>query len=77
MIDENNKPPSEKQLFDQLENIVKSSEKKAPEIGVLTTDNRNAWGKAYQELIKGILFIINITTGTYCIFSKMRKIKLR
>lgn len=53
MLDENNKMSSEKQLVQQLESIVKSSEKKAPEIGVLTTENRNAWGKAYQELVKG------------------------
>lgn len=47
--------PSEKQLIQQLEDIVKNSGKRAPEIGVLTTENRNAWGKAYQDLIKGIL----------------------
>lgn len=44
---------SEKQLLEQLGEIIKNSGTKGPEIGALTADNRDAWGKAFQELIKG------------------------
>lgn len=52
VLDEYNKKFSEKQLTEQFENVLKNSEQVAPEIGVLTTDKRDNWGKAYEELIK-------------------------
>ncbi|KAI4464457.1 carnitine o-acyltransferase [Holotrichia oblita] len=43
---------SEKQLFNQLQTILEQSVTPAAPIGILTTDHRDNWGKAYQLLIK-------------------------
>lgn len=54
VLNDNNQVLSEKQLLQQLGEIIKNSGTAGPEIGVLTADQRDAWGKAFQELIKGI-----------------------
>lgn len=55
VLGENNKALSEKQLCLQLQSVIKESASSGPEIGVLTTENRDTWGKVYHELIKGLL----------------------
>uniref|UniRef100_A0A646QE80 CarnOAT n=1 Tax=Hemiscolopendra marginata TaxID=943146 RepID=A0A646QE80_9MYRI len=43
---------SEHQIFSQLQNIIKQSSKPGTPIGILTTENRNVWGKVYKKLSK-------------------------
>lgn len=46
------------QLYMQLEKIWNSSLQSNKEpIGILTSNHRNTWGKAYNNLIKGDLYI--------------------
>lgn len=46
--------PSLNQLISHLEVILKESEVIGPAIGILSSENRDAWSKAFEELIKGI-----------------------
>jgi carnitine O-acetyltransferase len=39
------------EIVSALQEIVEQSEEMGPPVGILTTDNRNNWGKAYQDLI--------------------------
>ena len=49
-------PLSEDQLLTQLQKICDSSSQSSEEpVGILTSQDRNVWGKAYLELIKGKL----------------------
>ena len=41
-----------KQIVAQLRNIVERSTHAAKPVGILTTQNRNVWGKAYKKLRK-------------------------
>uniref|UniRef100_A0A4D5R9U8 Carnitine O-acetyltransferase n=1 Tax=Scolopendra viridis TaxID=118503 RepID=A0A4D5R9U8_SCOVI len=43
---------SEKQVFSQLQDIIKQSSTPGTPIGILTTENRNVWGKVYKKLAK-------------------------
>jgi carnitine O-acetyltransferase len=45
------------EIVSALQEIVEQSEEMGPPVGILTTDNRNNWGKAYQDLILGFLFM--------------------
>lgn len=47
-------PLTVRQLEDQLHKIVNASSKQETAVGILTSDARNSWGKAYQELSKGM-----------------------
>jgi hypothetical protein len=53
------------EIVSALQEIVEQSEEMGPPVGILTTDNRNNWGKAYQDLILGFFiydhFIIKYT----------------
>ncbi|GLH09742.1 Choline O-acetyltransferase-like Protein [Gryllus bimaculatus] len=49
---ENGEPLSEDQIREQLCEIVSGPVRPAVPIGILTSDQRDNWGKAYQELIK-------------------------
>ncbi|KAJ2953579.1 hypothetical protein O0L34_g1184 [Tuta absoluta] len=50
---EDNKVLSESQLVEQLKNIMESSKTPTNDsIGILTSDNRDNWAKAYQQLSK-------------------------
>ncbi|KAJ8965293.1 hypothetical protein NQ314_004222 [Rhamnusium bicolor] len=44
--------PSVSQLVSHLEAILQESEEVGPSVGVLTTEKRDNWYKAYEELIK-------------------------
>lgn len=48
--------PSLSQLISHLEMILLESDEVGPPIGVLSTENRDSWFKAYTELIKGNIF---------------------
>ncbi|XP_043218584.1 carnitine O-acetyltransferase-like [Amphibalanus amphitrite] len=43
---------SEAQIYEQLCQIAAASQIDAPGVGILTTENRNVWGKAYKKLCK-------------------------
>ncbi|XP_069121980.1 carnitine O-acetyltransferase-like [Argopecten irradians] len=45
-------PLSEAQIYRQLKNLVQDSEQVSPPVGILTTENRSTWAKAYTELAK-------------------------
>lgn len=47
------KPLSVRQLVQHLRNVVERSTHPTHPIGILTTQNRNVWGKAYKQLRKG------------------------
>ena len=49
------KPLSINQILEQLKQIVERSQKPSVPVGILTTENRNTWAKAYNNLIKGKL----------------------
>ena len=44
---------SVKQLISQLENIVARSTRPTLPVGILTSQHRNVWGKAYKALARG------------------------
>lgn len=46
------RPLSIEQIYQQLKLIHSKSEEAAPPIGILTTENRNEWGKIYKKLMK-------------------------
>nr|XP_022914216.1 carnitine O-acetyltransferase-like isoform X1 [Onthophagus taurus] len=52
LFGDNNQLISENQLLQQLHDIMEQSVATAPPIGILTSDSRDNWGKAYQQLIK-------------------------
>ena len=68
---EQNKMLSEKELYKQLEKCLMINAD-AQRVGILTTDNRNNWGEAYEELIKGkqyfLLHISKCITLHLCIY---------
>ncbi|OWF54638.1 carnitine O-acetyltransferase-like [Mizuhopecten yessoensis] len=46
------KPLSEAQIYRQLKSLVQESDQVATPVGLLTTENRSTWAKAYSELAK-------------------------
>ncbi|XP_018569317.1 carnitine O-acetyltransferase isoform X2 [Anoplophora glabripennis] len=52
VINRNGEVPSLSQLINHLEMILLESAEVGPPIGVLSTENRDNWNKAYTELIK-------------------------
>lgn len=63
---------SEKQLLTQLANIVDASVTPGAEIGVLTTENRDTWGKVYQDIIEGSIDPNFVHTDTDLIIANFR-----
>lgn len=62
---------SEDQIVQQLKKVIEqSSSPNGKGIGILTSDNRNNWAKAYQQLVKGIIVIrhLFIFLDFECIF---------
>nr|CAH7723878.1 unnamed protein product [Callosobruchus chinensis] len=55
VIDSDGNWPSLSQLTSSLEVIIRESEDYDDPVGVLTTEHRDKWNKAYTELNKGIL----------------------
>lgn len=53
VINRNGEVPSLSQLISHLEIILLESNEVGPPVGVLSTENRDNWYKAYAELIKG------------------------
>ncbi len=47
---------STKQIREQLEKVVEKSQSKIAPVGILTTGNRNTWGKVYSTMMKGKLY---------------------
>lgn len=43
---------NEEELIEQLQECVKGSKNPYP-VGILTSDNRNNWGKAHELLLSG------------------------
>lgn len=41
------------ELISCLNDIICESKDIGPPVGILTTENRNAWGRAYQDLTLG------------------------
>lgn len=52
ILNNNGELPSERELIDLLEVIVEDSKCSGPPVGILTSDNRDNWSIAYEELIK-------------------------
>ena len=48
------RPLTTDQLYSQLCHVVDKSRHPAIPVGLLTTEGRNAWGKTYTKLMKGI-----------------------
>lgn len=48
-----NQPLGTEQIYEQLKNIVNQSNEPDVPVGLLTTENRNKWAKAYELLAKG------------------------
>ncbi|XP_049831480.1 carnitine O-acetyltransferase-like [Schistocerca gregaria] len=48
----NYEPLSEDQILQQLQKVVEGSQYPSTPLGILTTENRNTWGKAYKKLAK-------------------------
>lgn len=57
MVNGNGEVPSINQLVSHLEVIMKESEVIGPAIGILSSDNRDNWSKAFQELVIGEYFV--------------------
>ncbi|KAB0797511.1 hypothetical protein PPYR_08504 [Photinus pyralis] len=49
----NDKPLSQKQIFDHLKCVITQSSEKTVPIGVLTSDDRDNWTKFYEDLCTG------------------------
>ncbi|KAK3881695.1 hypothetical protein Pcinc_013879, partial [Petrolisthes cinctipes] len=62
------KPLSVRQLIQQLRNVVERSTHPTHPIGILTTQNRNVWGKAYKQLRKDKVNRASIEEIHRCIF---------
>ncbi|XP_072377173.1 carnitine O-acetyltransferase [Diabrotica undecimpunctata] len=52
VLNSNGELPSESELIDQLNIIVENSKTTGPSVGILTSDNRDDWSTAYEELLK-------------------------
>lgn len=50
----NNQPLGTEQIYEQLKNIMNQSNEPDAPVGLLTTENRNKWAKAYELLAKGM-----------------------
>lgn len=51
---------NENQIIEQLEYVIKQSATPTKKgIGILTSENRDTWAKAYQLLIKGKVYQTN------------------
>lgn len=50
----NNQPLGTEQIYEQLNNIMNQSNEPDAPVGLLTTENRNKWAKAYELLAKGM-----------------------
>lgn len=48
----NHKPLSVDQIFNQLQKVVEMSKNPSTPVGILTSENRNTWAKAYNHLVK-------------------------
>ncbi|XP_042207020.1 carnitine O-acetyltransferase-like isoform X2 [Homarus americanus] len=62
------KPLNVKQLVYQLRNVVERSTHPTVPIGILTSQNRNVWGKAYKQLRKDKTNRASIEEIQRCIF---------
>ncbi|XP_069194964.1 carnitine O-acetyltransferase isoform X1 [Procambarus clarkii] len=62
------KPLNVKQLVQQLRNVVERSTHPTVPVGILTTQNRNVWGKAYKQLRKDKINRASIEEIQRCIF---------
>lgn len=63
MYGEQGEPLNESQILAQLEDVVSRSTHPASyNVGILTSENRNTWGKAHKALKKG-----NVT-NVVCIY---------
>lgn len=52
-----NDPLDKDQIVNQLNIVVSKSQNKIPGVGLLTTEHRDTWGKAYEILLKGLYLI--------------------
>ncbi|XP_067001484.2 carnitine O-acetyltransferase isoform X2 [Anabrus simplex] len=59
---------SEEQVVTQLCEVMSSSPPPSPPVGVLTTENRNTWGKAYKALTKDSQNLCSLTSLEKCLF---------
>lgn len=48
----NHKPLSVDQIYNQLQKVVEMSKNCSTPVGILTSENRNTWAKAYNHLVK-------------------------
>ncbi|XP_076091347.1 carnitine O-acetyltransferase-like [Mytilus galloprovincialis] len=48
----NHKPLSVDQIYNQLQKVVEMSKNSSTPVGILTSENRNTWAKAYNHLVK-------------------------
>ncbi|XP_063424764.1 carnitine O-acetyltransferase-like [Mytilus trossulus] len=48
----NHKPLSVDQIYNQLQKVVDMSKNSSTPVGILTSENRNTWAKAYNHLVK-------------------------
>lgn len=53
MYNENGEFKNEAEILEELKKAVENSSGVAAGVGFLTTECRNVWGMAYQELKKG------------------------